>query len=308
MNSGFTASSRTPPADIRRALRKEVGFGCPECRLPFLMFHHFDPPWAVGRIHRIEGMIALCPTCHSHADGGAYTVDQLRQMKMSPPSTPPAGRLPWRPRSAVIAIGRNFFITGINKTFSVRVAGVRAFSLSPDARGNLLVSMQAWDGNGERLLQIENNDITYIASHVGDISFSARANHLMVCGYNDLVHLKVYYQLENEHKVVRRIVRDMMDSRSAAAKLPRLFEACAIECVRSCRGSDGNVQVLNIELCLTGKSGNLRATQKYVEFDMSGVGYDRPRLEGKCAGTNHITIVYGQEEALHLGSEDVPLG
>lgn len=25
-------------------LRREVGFGCPVCRSPFLTWHHFDPP------------------------------------------------------------------------------------------------------------------------------------------------------------------------------------------------------------------------------------------------------------------------
>ena len=43
-----------------RTLRREVGFGCPVCRSPFLTWHHFDPPYHVEEHWRHEGMIALC--------------------------------------------------------------------------------------------------------------------------------------------------------------------------------------------------------------------------------------------------------
>jgi hypothetical protein len=73
--------ARVPPADVRRALRLEVGFGCPvpRCRSPFLEYHHFDPEWHVEHHHRLEGLIPLCPT--HHAQAAAFTIDQLRQFK-----------------------------------------------------------------------------------------------------------------------------------------------------------------------------------------------------------------------------------
>src|SRR5918912_315690 len=35
--------NRTPPAAVRRELRREVGFGCPvpDCGNPYLYWHHF---------------------------------------------------------------------------------------------------------------------------------------------------------------------------------------------------------------------------------------------------------------------------
>jgi len=75
--------SRKPPQAVLRTLRREVGFGCPvdQCGLPFLTWHHFDPPWRDEHHHRPGGMIALCAVHHDAADGGAYTVEQLRAMK-----------------------------------------------------------------------------------------------------------------------------------------------------------------------------------------------------------------------------------
>jgi len=62
--------NRTPPAAVRRELRREVGFGCPipDCGIPYLTWHHFDPEWRVEEHHRPEGMIALCLTHAGLAD------------------------------------------------------------------------------------------------------------------------------------------------------------------------------------------------------------------------------------------------
>ncbi len=75
-----------PPADIRRALRVEVGFGCPVdgCGSPYLTWHHFDPPWRERQHHDAAGMIALCLQHHKEADSGAFSHEQLRVLKASP--------------------------------------------------------------------------------------------------------------------------------------------------------------------------------------------------------------------------------
>ena len=53
------------------------------CCSPYLTYHHFDPPWAEQRQHKVGGMIALCLQHHKEADGGAFTTEQLRRLKMS---------------------------------------------------------------------------------------------------------------------------------------------------------------------------------------------------------------------------------
>ncbi len=69
-------------------LRREVGFGCPICRSPFLTWHHFDPPWHKEQHWRVEGIIAMCGEHHDDADekggnAGAYSIAELRRLKKS---------------------------------------------------------------------------------------------------------------------------------------------------------------------------------------------------------------------------------
>jgi hypothetical protein len=74
---------RDPYRDVKRRLRREVGFTCPVegCGNPYLTWHHFDPPWRVEHHHRPEGMIALCLEHAAQADNDAFTHDQLRALK-----------------------------------------------------------------------------------------------------------------------------------------------------------------------------------------------------------------------------------
>src|SRR3954451_20998723 len=76
-------SRTSPPLAVRRALRRESGFVCvvPDCDLPYLEWHHFDPPYTVRPHHEPDGMAALCPEHHRKADAGAYTVEQLHEFK-----------------------------------------------------------------------------------------------------------------------------------------------------------------------------------------------------------------------------------
>jgi hypothetical protein len=104
--------SRTPPVDVIRALRTEVGFGCPVpmCGNPYLEWHHFDPPFATEAHHRPEGMIALCAEHHRKADAGAYTADQLREFKANKVNAESVrGTFDWLRNDLLAVVGGNFY-------------------------------------------------------------------------------------------------------------------------------------------------------------------------------------------------------
>lgn len=104
--------NRKPPKKVIRTLRTEVGFGCPAlgCGNPYLEWHHFDPPWSVEQHHRPEGMIALCVEHHKKADGGAYTIDQLRAMKVNRANAHDVqGRFDWLRNKLLTVVGGCFF-------------------------------------------------------------------------------------------------------------------------------------------------------------------------------------------------------
>lgn len=75
---------RNPP-EIKKVIRKEDGFVCahPKCDIPYLEYHHFDPPWSERNHNNPKGIIALCPLHHRQADGGMFSIDQLRDWKKS---------------------------------------------------------------------------------------------------------------------------------------------------------------------------------------------------------------------------------
>lgn len=104
--------NRIPPIEVRRALRKEVGFGCPVpgCGNPYLSWHHFDPAWNVKQHHDPLGMIALCSEHHAKADAGAFTKEQLRKFKnTSNTLSVIQGRFDWMRNNILAVVGGNFY-------------------------------------------------------------------------------------------------------------------------------------------------------------------------------------------------------
>lgn len=105
--------SRAVPEAVKRTLRDEVSFGCPveDCGNPYLEWHHFDPPFSVEAHHRPEGMIALCRCHHIQADNGAFTVEQLREMKARGRERwrLVQGRFNWRRNRLLSVVGASYF-------------------------------------------------------------------------------------------------------------------------------------------------------------------------------------------------------
>lgn len=104
--------NRRPPIDVIRALRKEVGFGCPVpgCGNPYLEWHHFDPPFHILNHHNLEGMIALCIEHHKKADGGSYTKEQLLKLKRNKAQADMIkGQFDWLRNDLLAVVGGNFY-------------------------------------------------------------------------------------------------------------------------------------------------------------------------------------------------------
>jgi len=167
------------PAELRRALRKEVEFGCPipECRSPFLEYHHFNPTWDEGKQHVQEGMIALCPIHHRKADKGTWTNDELVSFKRSTNRVPVRGKIDWNMNNAVIIVGNNFYFWNL---FSIEAYGRELFSLKLDSNNNFVINAQFLDENLNPLMKIENNDILLDKLPRGDLSCSASGHKIRI--------------------------------------------------------------------------------------------------------------------------------
>jgi hypothetical protein len=154
--------NRTPPLEVRQQLRREVGFGCPveECGNPYLYWHHFDPPWSERQHHDPTGMIALCAEHHAKADVGAYTTQQLRSLKNSPPREP-AGRFEWMRRELLVVVGGNCYY---QTPVAVQFRGRPTVWVNRDSEGYLLINLSMLSASQEPRAMMQDNFWTVLGA------------------------------------------------------------------------------------------------------------------------------------------------
>lgn len=173
-----TVDRSRPDAAVRRRLRAEVGFGCPVdgCGSPYLTWHHFDPPWREGKTHNPEGMVALCLQHHKEADSGAFTTVQLRALKshgfLIRDGCAPAGRFNWRREQLVVDAGGGLFV---RCPVFLAMAGRPMVWLSGDEQGNQLLNLDLWDGNGNHVFAMRDNDWVVLDAEDAEAPPSARS-------------------------------------------------------------------------------------------------------------------------------------
>jgi hypothetical protein len=150
---------RRPPADVRRALRKEVGFGCPMpgCGNPYLEYHHFDPPWAQEHHHNPGRMVALCAT--HHAKAGALTIEQCRKLKQSASERAESitGRFDWMRRDLVTVAGSVYYY---ETPVVLAARGQPLIWFTRDTDGYMLLSLDTPDAHGNQRVSLSENDWT----------------------------------------------------------------------------------------------------------------------------------------------------
>jgi hypothetical protein len=150
--------NRTPPIDVRRTLRREVGFGCPvpNCGSPYLEWHHFDPPWRERNHHEPTGMIALCREHHSKADAGTFTKEQLHQFKNDGASNnlEIKGKFDWLRNRLLLVAGGNFYYETLT---ILKVGDMPIIWLRRDENGYLLLNFRMLTTVVEPRLWLEDN-------------------------------------------------------------------------------------------------------------------------------------------------------
>ena len=172
--------NRQPPEPVKRALRTEVGFGCPVegCRKPFLTWHHFDPPWSVEQHHKPEGMVALCTEHHPQADAGAFSKDRLRALKAGPhPVVDVKGRFPWSPASFLVRLGGNYTL-GTGSVLSIN--NEQIIGLSRNEHGLLDVSFVFRDVSSIPFATMAANAFECENAQLYDLDVDTGATHLRI--------------------------------------------------------------------------------------------------------------------------------
>jgi len=169
-----------PPKAVLETLRKEVNFGCPveNCGIPYLTWHHFDPPYHVKAHNNPEGMIALCPTHHSLAEGGRWTLEQLHDMKINPYL---------KDKDVVDEFGylRNlitcdFGILTVNCRNLLEILDETIIGFNIDNEGYYRLNLLIRDEYGNVILLMENNFWIVISKNIFDLRCSAQGRELQI--------------------------------------------------------------------------------------------------------------------------------
>jgi hypothetical protein len=151
--------TRRPPAAVRRQLRTEVGFRCPveDCGLPYLSWHHFDPPWRVEQHHRPEGMIALCRVHADAADANTFTPDQLRDLKRNGARNNEAirHRFRWQRNRLLAVVGGNYLY---NVQCPIATRGIPLLWFTRDAQQDLELNFWMPSRQSESRFRVLEND------------------------------------------------------------------------------------------------------------------------------------------------------
>ena len=151
--------NRKPPVDVKRTLREEVGFGCPVpgCGLPYLEWHHFDPPWHVKNHHDPKGMIALCREHHIQADNGAFTKEQLHDFKKGGKEnwSQVRGKFNWMRNRLLAVVGGNFYY---ETPVILEFKGQPVIWFERDENDYLLLNLHMLSTTGEPRAFITNNE------------------------------------------------------------------------------------------------------------------------------------------------------
>jgi hypothetical protein len=297
------ATTRTPPKEIRDRLRREVNYGCPICRSPFLTYHHFAPTWEPLHIHHEPGMIALCYRCHNFADGGNYTTQYLKDLKSNPPLTPPNGRLPWNAAKAFIMFGGNYFLTAEDKVFAFRVDGKEVFSLRPADSGYLSINASIHNAAGELMCQIEGNDILPNLAALGDLTCSAQGKEIVISSRANDTLLSLMYDRKEEGELLSVIESKWPKSFTAPLKIDKTNKVRGF--IRSALDGDMLCPVIKIRANIYASAVPIRTLGKGISADFRRLGFDRATLTGLDAGAGGIRFVYSntQKEMLYVGSE-----
>ena len=211
---------------MQRVLREEVGFGCPvpDCREPFLTWHHFDPPWHEREHHEAEGMVALCSKHHTMADRGVFSKAQLRTFKNTPHSVEEVkAKFEWaRPRQLVRLGG--FYMGGKHHmmnlevdTFKERFVGLRENDV-----GLLELSFVLRDKYMNRVAVMENNMFIAKPDRMFDLQVDAGATRIRIREQRR----KVLLDLQTERKTPEELTRLLESDWARAQKAIRKKAAC----------------------------------------------------------------------------------
>ena len=276
---------------IRRSLRKEVGFGCPVegCRVPFLEYHHFDPPFNEGKMHNEDGMIALCPIHHRQADQRAWSIEDLHSMKRATQREKPKGKLGWSIDRGIVMSGSNYFLS---PSLTMRINGKELFKLEQDHKGKISVNALLWNNQKEIVAEVKNNDMLINHMRVEDIDCMASGKEIHFKAPDNSNHVRIRFERQPIEECLSE-VDNTLDESIVEQVLPEIKE----------RETNGMINVIKFSTTIKEDDFTFDAGDSKITFDFRKVGLDKAEYFGRVHGDNGALVINKKEgqELIYLG-------
>ncbi len=158
------------PIKIKEALYCEAGNKCadPGCSSSLLELHHIKE-WHVYKTHDAAHMIAVCPTCHTHAHHGLLQIDDatIRSWKSIQRSPSHQGHIYIEPgESCRVLLGSIFMTNGPKSTEGVtlfRFSSENKLGFRVSGGEILMMNLTITNSVGHELLRIVDSHIKHNA-------------------------------------------------------------------------------------------------------------------------------------------------
>lgn len=207
--------NRYPTKDVIKTLRNESGFQCsiPDCEIPYLEYHHFDPPWHVENHHDPEGMIALCPIHHRQADVKTWTNDQLKEFKKNNQNINSlnivAGKFNYLRNNILMYAGGNYYYNNLKAEICLGKYPLIWFE--KDENDMKLLNIILFDKTGKIFFHLENNSWK-IKDGVKDIDCPPNGRSLRVDFINGNYVKIEFKELESINDLSKNISQNYISS------------------------------------------------------------------------------------------------
>jgi hypothetical protein len=291
---------RKPPSKVIRNLRQEVGFACPVCASPFLTWHHFDPPWRERQHHNPAGMIALCPEHAAHADGGHWTVKQLRQLKRPLNlNERVTAAWPWKPEKAVFMLGNSYYVgeralLGINGR---RILGASRYSPPGFNYSTVMLSVSLQDNKGRPVLTLEDNFLSFHSAHLLEVLCPPQARSLEVKS-NSGERLKLQHKRLSLQDFIEQVPSSTFNEFDTPETVKPILQLSALD-------SEGMIPVIEISGDLNSRDVNMKLGRDKFTMLMKSYGNELVNMPGRFyfphLSSGALIIKHGKREILRFG-------
>jgi HNH endonuclease len=156
------------PAAVERALRQEAGFGCAKCGHPYIEYHHIVP-YAHDQHYRVDDMVALCGNCHPAVS--KLGRDRQYDIKHAPHNIQKnlfRGALEFDKRDLIFKVGGNWYE---NTPVILQFFHIPIISCTVQ-EGQAKVSLNLLDPNGQPLLTVAENDVSFRVDELWDFEYA----------------------------------------------------------------------------------------------------------------------------------------